>query len=81
MAVIIAGLGGITWFALELLPPVLGFDDTDNHAVSLDYLRQYPQFYPLAGVVLFIMGIAFVVAGFAVSDALAPAWAVSLAEA
>ncbi|TFB51980.1 hypothetical protein [Cryobacterium tagatosivorans] len=72
MAVVIAGLGGITWFTLELLPPVLGFDDTDNPAVSLDYLRQYPQFYPLAGVVLFIMAIAFVVASFAVSDALAP---------
>lgn len=66
------GSEGITWFALELLPPVLGFDDTDNPAVSLDYLRQYPQFYPLAGVVLFIMAIAFVVASFAVSDALAP---------
>lgn len=72
MAVVVAGLGGITWFTLELLPPVLGFEDTDNPAVSLDYLRQYPQFYPLAGVVLFIMAIAFVVASFAVSDALAP---------
>ena len=72
IAVVIAGLGGLTWFALELLPPVLGFDDTDNPAVSLDYLRQYPQFYPLAGVVLFTMAIAFVVASFAVSDALAP---------
>ena len=69
---VIAGLGGIAWFTLELLPPVLGFDDTDNPAVSLDYLRQYPQVYHLAGVVLFIMAIAFVVASFAVSDALAP---------
>ncbi|WP_166787947.1 DUF4386 family protein [Cryobacterium adonitolivorans] len=72
LAAVVAGLGGIAWFTLELLPPVLGFDDTDNPAVSLDYLRQYPQFYPLAGVVLFAMAIAFVVASFAVSDALAP---------
>ncbi|MBG6059683.1 hypothetical protein RCH16_002033 [Cryobacterium sp. MP_M5] len=72
MAFVIAGLGGITWFTLELLPPVLGFDDTDDPAVSLDYLRQYPQFYPLAWVALFIMAIAFIVASFAVSDALAP---------
>lgn len=71
-AAVVAGLGGITWFTLELLPPLLGFDDTDNPAVSLDYLRQYPQFYPLAGVVLFIMSIAFVIASFAISDALAP---------
>ncbi|TFD57194.1 hypothetical protein E3T39_14300 [Cryobacterium suzukii] len=72
LAALIAGLGGIVWFILELLPPAFGFDDIDNPAVSLDYLRQYPQFYPLAGVVLFIMAIAFVVASFAVSDALAP---------
>ncbi|TFC50316.1 DUF4386 family protein [Cryobacterium sp. TMB3-1-2] len=72
ITVVIAGLGGIAWFTLELLPPVLGFDDTDNPAVSLDYLRQYPQFYPLAGVALVTMALAFVVASFAVSDALAP---------
>ncbi|MEC5185475.1 hypothetical protein RCH12_002952 [Cryobacterium sp. MP_3.1] len=72
IAVVIAGLGGIAWFTLELLPPVLGFDDTDNPAVSLDYLRRYPQFYALAGVVLVAMALAFVVASVAVSDALAP---------
>jgi hypothetical protein len=72
IATVIAGLGGIVWFTLELLPPVLGFDDTDNPAVSLDYLRQHPQFYPLAGVVLFTTAIALVVASFAVSDALEP---------
>lgn len=70
IAAVIAGLGGIAWFTLELLPPVLGFDDTDNPAVSLEYLRQHPQFYPLAGVVLFTMAIAFIVVSFAVSDAL-----------
>ncbi|TFC85281.1 hypothetical protein E3T28_06725 [Cryobacterium sinapicolor] len=71
-AAVVAGLGGITWFTLELLPPVLGFDDTDDPAASLDYLRQYPQLYPVAGVALFTMAIAFVVASFAVSDVLAP---------
>ena len=72
IAVIIAGLAGVTWFALELLPPVLGFDDTDNPAVSLAYLRQHPQFYAFAGITLFIMATAIFVASFAVSDALAP---------
>jgi hypothetical protein len=71
-AVLIAGLAGITWYALELLPPLLGFEDTDNPAVSLDYLRQYPQVYAFAGVTVFIMAIADIVASFAVSDALAP---------
>jgi len=36
VAVVIAGLGGVVWVTLELLPPALGFDDTDNPAVSLD---------------------------------------------
>lgn len=72
MAVIIAGLAGIAWYTLELMPPVLGFDDTDNPGVSLDYLHQHPQFYGLAGITLFIMAIAYIVASFAVSDALAP---------
>jgi hypothetical protein len=72
VAVVIAGLGGIVWVTLELLPLALGFDDTDNPAVSLDYLRQYPQFYPLAEATVLIMAIANIVASFAVSDALAP---------
>ena len=45
-------------FTLELMGPVLGFDDTDNSAVSLDYLRQYPQFHALAAVAVFIMALA-----------------------
>ncbi|SEE49535.1 hypothetical protein SAMN04489740_1559 [Arthrobacter alpinus] len=72
IAVMIAGLAGVTWFALELMPPVLGFDDTDNPAVSLDYLRQYPRIYAFAGITLVIMAMALVVASFAVSDVLAP---------
>lgn len=72
IAVIIAGLAGIAMFTLELMGPVLGFDDTDNPAVSLDYLRQYPQFYALAAVAVFIMALAYIVASFAISDVLAP---------
>lgn len=72
IAVIVAGLAGIAWFVLELTPPLLGFDDTDNPAVSLSYLRQHPQFYSFTGLTLFIMAVASFVASFAVADALAP---------
>jgi len=34
IAVIAAGPAGIAMFTLELMGPVLGFDDTDNPAVS-----------------------------------------------
>lgn len=72
IAVIIAGLAGIAMFTLELMGPVLGFDDTDNPVVSLEYLSQYPQIYALAAVAAFIMAFAYIVASFAVSDVLAP---------
>ncbi|MEO8222350.1 MAG: hypothetical protein ABI563_16365, partial [Specibacter sp.] len=71
-AVTMAGLAGTTWFALELMPPLLGFEDTDNPAVSLDYLRQHPQVYAFAGITMFAMALALIVASFAVSDALGP---------
>lgn len=72
LAVFVAGLAGIAMVALELMGPVLGFADTDNPAVSLSYLRQYPQFYSLAGAAEFIMALAYIVASFAISDVLAP---------
>ncbi|TFD24157.1 hypothetical protein [Cryobacterium sp. TMS1-13-1] len=72
LAFIVAGLAGIAMFALEIMGPVLGFDDTDNPAVSLAYLRQYPQFYALSAVALFTMALANIVASFAISDVLAP---------
>lgn len=72
IAVLIAGFAGIAMFVLEVMGPVLGFDDTDNPTVSLDYLRQYPQFYALSAVALFTMAFTYVVASFAISDVLAP---------
>src|SRR5688572_16690445 len=72
IAVTVAGLAGIVWFAFELMPPLLGFDDTDNPAVSLDYLRRHPQFYALAGTTSFVMAVATFIASFAVSDSIAP---------
>ncbi|WP_146071813.1 MULTISPECIES: hypothetical protein [unclassified Cryobacterium] len=51
----------------ELMGPVLGFGDTDNPAVSANYLRQYRQFYALAAVSVFIMALAYIVASFAIS--------------
>lgn len=72
IAVIVAGLAGIALFALEVMGPVLGFDDTDNPAVSLDYLHQHPQFYAFAAIAAFIMALANIAASFAISDVLGP---------
>jgi hypothetical protein len=71
LALVAAGLAGIAWFWLELAPPRLGFDDTDSPEVSLRFLHAHPDVYGQAGVALFALALALVVASFAVADALA----------
>jgi hypothetical protein len=72
LALILFALAGMAWFALELAPPMLGFPDTDDPALSLQFLRAHPTIYPLAGIALFAMAVGLAVGTFAVSDALAP---------
>jgi len=71
IASIITGLAGAAWFYLESTPPRLGFDDTDSPAVSLQFLEGHAIVYAQAGVVLFVMAIALIIASHAVSEALA----------
>lgn len=71
IASIFTGLAGAAWFYLESTPPRLGFDDTDSPAVSLQFLEGHAIVYAQAGVVLFVMAIALIIASHAVSDALA----------
>lgn len=71
VSAIVAGLAGVAWFWLETTPPRLGFDDTDNPLVSLQYLAGHSATYAQIGVTLFVMAIALVVATAAISDALA----------
>lgn len=70
-AAIITGAAGAAWFYLESTPPRLGFDDTDNPAVSLQFLEGHAIIYAQAGVTLFVMAIALIIASHAVSEALA----------
>lgn len=65
-------LAGIAWFALEIAPPALGFENTDSPAVMLPFLRQHSELSVYAGIALIVMAITLVVATLAVSDALAP---------
>lgn len=72
LSIVMVGLAGIAWFALELAPPRLGFDNTDSPAVSLQFLRAHPEIYPQAGAALMLLAIALTVASFVVFEALAP---------
>ncbi len=72
ISMIVAAIAGIAWFALELAPVRLGFEDTDSPAVSLEFLREHQEIYVQAGIILIVLAIALTVATFAVSDVLAP---------
>lgn len=70
IALIVFALAGVAWFALELSPPRLGFADTDDPAVSLDFLRAHGIVYAYAGLALFSMAAALLVASSVVADQL-----------
>jgi hypothetical protein len=59
---------GFAWIAVEFLPPALGYEDTDNPAVMVPFIRDYPQVYRVAGVLLILAAFALTVAVVAVSD-------------
>jgi hypothetical protein len=65
-----SGALGAIWFWLETAPPRLGFDDTDDPAVSLAYLHDHPDIYAQIGLVLLVMTIALIVAAFVAHDLL-----------
>lgn len=72
IALIIFATAGVAWFALELTPPRLGFADTDDPAVSLDFLRQHGITYAYAGLALITMAASLLVGVLVVSDRLVP---------
>jgi len=57
LSTIAFALAGIAWFALEITPPGLGFEDTDNPAVMLGFVRAHPDIYVNAGLALILMAI------------------------
>jgi hypothetical protein len=56
------------FWALELYRQALGFQDADNPAVMIAFLRQHPDVYTWSGIAFVAMGVALVVAVLAVWD-------------
>ena len=65
-------LAGLVSFALQLAPPILGFDDTDNPFVSIAFVRAHPDIHVLAGMCLILMAIALTVSVLSVAEVAAP---------
>jgi hypothetical protein len=66
LALIMFAIAGFVWFALELAPPNMGFDDTDSPSVSLRFLRAHGQIYAQGGTALLLMAISLTIAVLAV---------------
>ncbi len=72
VSTMVFALAGFAWFAFQLAPPILGFDDTDNPAVSIAFVRAHPDIHVLAGLSLILMAIALTVAILGVAEVIAP---------
>ncbi|MGQ0606871.1 MAG: hypothetical protein ACT4OQ_00205, partial [Chloroflexota bacterium] len=73
IATLFVTVAGITWLVLESTPVRLGFEDTDDPALMVDFVRQYPHVFAQAGVVLIMMAIGLTIAVLAVTDVIRPA--------
>lgn len=63
---------GIAWFWLELAPQRFGFEDTDDPAVGVLFLRDHSEIYVQAGIVLILMAIALIISAMAAWESLGP---------
>ena len=59
-APVVAGLAGLGWFWAELAPQREGFPDTDDPAVSLQFLAAHPGAWTQAGLFLGIAAFALI---------------------
>lgn len=68
-ATIVAGLAavgfsvlGVAWFALFLAQPMLGFEDTDDPALGVRFVRAYPEVFTGTGTALILSSIILTIA-------------------
>ena len=72
VSTIVFALAGIVWFAMEGTPVGLGFEDTDDPAVMVGFVRQYPEVFVQSGTMLVLMAISLTVAVLAVVEVVRP---------
>ena len=72
ISTIVFALGAIVWFALESTPPRLGFEDTDDPAVMVGFIRQHPEVFVRAGIMLVLMAVSLAIAVLAVEEVVRP---------
>ena len=79
LSTVFFSLTSIAWLVLESTAPRLGFEDTDNPAVMVRFVREHPAVFVQAGTMLILMAISLTVAVLAVAEVVgAPFGALSL---
>ncbi len=72
LSTILFSLAGIALFVLEGTPQRLGFEDTDNPAVMVRFVREHPDVFVQAGTTLIVMAISLTIAVLAVAEVVGP---------
>jgi hypothetical protein len=67
-ALLLVAVAFSAFWSLELYREALGFQDADNPATMIAFLRQHPNVYTWSGIAFVVMGVALVVAVLAVRD-------------
>jgi hypothetical protein len=62
LAAVAVGVLGLTWFALYLGQPMLGFEDTDDPALGVRFVRAHPDVFTGTGIALILMSILLTIA-------------------
>ncbi|MDH4141068.1 MAG: hypothetical protein OEV61_00490 [Chloroflexota bacterium] len=72
MSTIVFALAAIVWFVLEGTPPRLGFEDTDDPAIMVGFIRQHSEVFVQAGAMLVLMAISLAIAVLAIEEVVRP---------
>ncbi|MCW3493912.1 hypothetical protein [Microbacterium sp. SSM24] len=68
---IVFAVAGLVWFATELTPPLMGYDDTDSAVVMIGFLQDHPWVYATGGLALLVMAGALVPAALGIAGLVA----------
>ena len=72
ISTIVFAVAAFVWSMLESTPPRLGFEDTDDPAIMVGFIRQHPEVFAQAGTMLVLMAISLVIAVLAVEEVVRP---------
>lgn len=73
ISTVAAALLGMTWLGLYARQPLLGFQDTDDAALGVAFVREYPEVFAQTGLALIVMSIALTISVASVADLHDPA--------